>query len=273
MKQAFVPILALALSAVLPTAHAEHRLFPTDILEKGEADLWFLYSQYSYSQSFVWDVYPGRQKLERTNEYIEARYGLGSDWQVGAGLSYNSSYRLHTDYDLGQHYLNTRNGGRGNPYFWADYGLFNSKDGRFTLKGQFVTSLRTADDRVTAYTSRLTAGWEAGSGLKLWSQYGETQSLGGHTTGLVKIGAHQIFGDHLTFTAAAHYNVSAGQSSNTNVRSNGVGLGALVEVAHNTYINPSITIDRIGTETSRRSPTRWIATDTKYIEIAAYHLF
>lgn len=107
---------------VASSCHAENRLFPTAILNQGEVDAAIFASHDTHSSNLNFLGNAGSQSSNNTTESIEARYGLGANWQIGASLHYRSQGVIHTNFSNPSAHFSNRSGeGSQNPTLRATY--------------------------------------------------------------------------------------------------------------------------------------------------------
>lgn len=238
MKTHKLIVAVVALSALITNAHAESRLFPTDILKQGEIDTSADVRHQTYSYNFSGNR-PGIHSTESTSESLQARYGLGANWHIGAALNYASQAVARSDYSSA-HYVSNTEGAR-NPTFWATYGIINAPNTAFSLNAELLVTPKTTNYS-SSYATRIIAGWKSSETLKLYGSYEirEQKNAMGHDSNGIGVGAYQEIANGITlipFAGYARYNASNTYSSYTQFQ---LGLSANIELARNTYITPSI---------------------------------
>lgn len=267
-------IIALAFGAT--AAHAEHRLFPTDILDKGEIDLLFTYGQYRHSQPVVFTGHPGTQKQEISFETVEVRYGFGSNWLVGASLQHDSTYRVRTDFpDIPLSATDTSDKGFQNPLIWAKYRFIGGDDAPFSIAGFVATRPNTTGNAPATLEGGLVGGWNLGDGLKIYTGYDgvkpETSRYGASHT--ISVGGHKSFGNDLTLTAEIYWKHGQASDFYTSYNNRSASVSALLQLLPNTYLRPHIAVGRLGENSRQDGIMRWDRADSHTVAVSLYHLF
>lgn len=228
--------------AVMSNAYADDRLFPTDILNKGEVDIRLSIGHDSHSQDINFNGNPGRSSFSQTSEEFQIRYGLGADWHVGMGLSYDSQHVVNEDFrNPAGHFSSRRGEGEQNPVIWASYGMINDAASPLSLSAALVVSPDTTGDAKTSYSGRLTAGWKSDDTLKYYGQltanFRDDFGFGGYNIG---VGAYKRLSEVLTLIPHAHFS----RNESTNIWSSwdqyGVGLSAHVRLSESSYLIPEL---------------------------------
>jgi hypothetical protein len=270
-------ILALVGVGLVSVCHAEDATFPTAILGQGTMDAAFSVVSDSNSSNINFNGNPGRQSLDITVESAQIRYGLGSDWHVGARLAYRSEGVVRTDFSSPPgHFVDTTSEGRQNPSLWASYGFINDKASPFSLSGTVQVSPDTTDKEASSYSGQLVAGWWANRALRLYGGYSATTSRDSNTansTGIF-VGAHKYFSETAALIPRAgykRYRATDTYSSRTQYQ---IGLSSRVRLMRNTYILPGITLYRNSSGESKDGLFRRDATaNGRVLILEFYHLF
>lgn len=268
---------AAALTLILgaTVAHADQRLFPTDILNEGEVDLFLGTAHSWYSRPVQWRGQPGTQKFDGNGQTIEGRYGLGSDWHIGASIHYTSTSKVQTHYQGNSFtFLNTSGDGLGNPHLFAKYAFVGGNDAPFSLTGVLGVTPQTTGDSPTAFDGVITGGWSLGNGLKLYSTYEavhrNTSRYG--VTQVVSAGAHQALGEELTLTAGIQATRGGAGDVYTAYHNHGFSVSAIVRVLPNTYLVPAFDLTHREGNSTQDGLMHWGATDAKGVALRLYHL-
>lgn len=118
----------------ISAGHAENRLFPTDILRAGEADMIAQVAYDTHTASIRFRQNTGKQSLDLLTEHLQARYGLGSGWHVGAGVDYYPHYVARINYlNPPANFINSNSEGWQNPTLWAKYGFLEGNTSPLSL--------------------------------------------------------------------------------------------------------------------------------------------
>jgi len=226
----------------LSNAYADDRLFPTAILGKGEVDMYMSIGHASHSQDINFNGNPGRSSFSQTSEDFQIRYGLGSDWHVGMGLSYDSRHVVNQDFSSPSGHVSSRRGeGEQNPVIWASYGIIHDGASPLSLSAQIMVSPDTTGDAKTSYSGRLTTGWKSDDTLKYYGQlaanFRDDFGFGGYDIG---VGAYKRLSEVLTLVPHVHFS----RHESTNIWSSwdqyGVGLSAHVRLSRGSYLIPEL---------------------------------
>lgn len=276
MKRKYLCTSLLALFCNIQNAQAEQRLFPTDILEKGEADVELLVDRDHHSNSFLTaSGRSGVQKYDRTSESIGFRYGLGESWHVGLALSNNSTYELHTNYDNGPSFLSTQYQGRQNPSLWVKYGFVSDRNSPFSLSGALRVRPNTTGEDTGSEIARLVGGWDFGNGLKGYAGYaGEFPH--DHKLSRVhsaSVGAFKAITDNFILTPYIRYSRFEANDLQTATQGYGVGLSALVQIGHNSYVRPGVSVYQYMSRDRKDGTFHWGEAHGKDLSVSFYHLF
>ena len=265
------------LIATLSNAYAEDKLFPTDILNKGEVDIRLTLDHDTHSSDINFKGNAGQSSTKRTAENLQVRYGLGSNWHIGLALPYASQSVANTDYtNPPAHYSNKSAQGGQNPNIWATYGIVHDKDSAFSLNAELVISPDTTGDLKTSYTGRLTSRWKTSDGLRLYAALSGTTYDGGDLANIyaIKGGAYVALSETLTLIPHVSYAQYASTNTFSAYDQTGVGLSANVRLAPNFYLIPDIVFYRNGASHSDDGFFYRDATNNgKHLSLGAYYLF
>jgi len=276
MKKEYLYVSLVALLFNIQNAQGENRLFPTDILEKGEADIAFGVGWQHTFRSITDNGVSGTQKLDFTSEHIQFRYGLGESWHVGLALNDNSTYEVHTNFDNGQNFLSTRYQGQQNPALWAKYGFVKDKNSPFSLSGEFLVSPNTTDnDTGGTETVALYGGLDYGNGLKGYAEYRgdfprDHKFSRVHS---ISVGAYKTETENFTLVADVHYSRFEATDLDTALQQYGVGLAALLQVGHNSYVYPRVAVYQNTSRDTTDGTVHWGGSQGKVLSVSLYHLF
>lgn len=268
-----------SLSIVLATisnAHAESRLFPTDIMHQGEVDGTVSVDNDTNSSSIRFHGNPGSQSSELTTESVQVRYGLGYNWHIGAALRYNSQGITYRDYqNPSAHFIYTSAEGNQNPSLWAKYGFINDNSKQFSLSGSLILHPNTTGTP-SLYTGQLSAGWKSNDTLRLYGIFSAARNRSPNASGRtgITVGAYKEILQNVTLIP--HASFSRIQETNTlsSATQSGMGLSADIQISRNTYLIPGISFYR---NSARDSKDGFFHQDSTADGMAAglgvYHLF
>lgn len=276
MKINYPGALLAALLLGMQNAQAEHRLFPTDILGEGEADIQLGVARSHNSNSFRFARgASGVWKRDQTSDDLSLRYGLGENWRLGVVFRDNPVSNGHANYDNGPSYLDTSNQGQQNPSLWAGYAFVKDGDSPFSLSGELAVRVNTTGKGSGSETASLTGGWDFGDGLKGYATYSEWfphdhKAPRGHT---IAAGAFKTVTDKVTLIPGIHYSRYEGSDQETATQQYGAGLAALVQIEHSTYLRPSVSVYRNTPHGTNDGVSHWGDIHGRTLAVSLYHLF
>lgn len=276
MKRKYLCTSLIALLCNIQNAQAEQRLFPTDILEKGEADVELRVDQDHNSNSFrTASGRSGVQKHDRTSESIGFRYGLGESWHVGMALNNNSTYEFRTNYDKGPSFLSTQYQGQRNPSLWVKYGFVNDRNSPFSLSGTLKVSPNTTGNGTGWEIAQLVGGWDFGNGLKGYAGYtGEfPHDHKSSRVQSVSVGAFKAVSDNFILTPNIYYSRFEANDLQTATQRYGVGLSALLQIGNNSYVRPGVSVYQYMPRDRKDGTFHWGEGHGKDLSMSFYHLF
>lgn len=270
-------ILALVGIGLASACHAEDNTFPTVILSKGKVDAAFRVVSDSNSSNINFNGNPGRQWLDITAESAQIRYGLGSNWHVGARLAYRSEWIVRTDFSSPPaRFVDTTAEGRQNPSLWASYGFINDKASPFSLSGTILVTPKTTGKQDSRYSGQLVAGWWSSDTLRLYGGYSVAagRDSGTADTSGISVGAHKYLSETVALIPRAGYTrfrMTDTFSSGTQYE---IGLSSRVRLMRNTYILPGIALYRNSSGESKDGLFRRDASSNgRALVLEFYHLF
>lgn len=276
MKTASLYPAIVAVLVHAPAAFAEHRQFPTAILNAGEIDakLGLLRGHATNSFQTASGAY-ANQTLDQSIEQIEVRYGLGSRWHIGLALRNDPNYAARTNYDNGPSFLSSRNAGQQNPEIWAKYGFIDDRNSPYSFSGELRIVPNTTDRGSAHEEGRLVGGRDFGSGLRSYVAYSVTFPHDPtysqvHT---VTAGVFKTLTDRITIIPNIAYNRFAADDIAAATHQYGAALSALVHIERNTYVRPGVAIYRVAAHERRDGAARWGAAHGHSLSISLYHLF
>lgn len=235
-------VVALAVFWLLsaPFAHAENRLFPTDILKKGEIDLIGAAEYQSVSYDVSLAGIPGSRSADLTRELLGARYGFGSDWQAGISIAYNSRYEIRTDYSsVFASRTNRDSEGTENPRLSVRYGFLNDAANPFSLSGELMVSPNTTRSP-SAYGGKLSAGWKSSDTLRLYGAYTLEAAKDSNVAdkNSISFGVYKNISSSVTLSPFMSYTRYNPTNTFSSVNQYGFGMSAHFQVDGNTYLIP-----------------------------------
>lgn len=234
-----IALVGLGLVAI-SIAHAENRLFPTDILGRGELDAQLLVGHDTYSGNIDLMGNPGGMAQNHTTQSLEVRYGLGANWHVGAAMHNVSRGVYHSDYtNPPTHFVDTDSEGRQNPSLWAVYGFVNDKANPFSLNGELWVSPNTTG-RPGRYFGRLATGWKSSETLRLYGSLTRTASNDSRVADSIGIGggAYYVISPSVTLIPSLSYTRNDATGSFSSMTQYSASLSSNIEIYRNTYMMP-----------------------------------
>lgn len=269
--------LALVASALIAisSAHAENKLFPTDILDKGQADASASIQYEKLSTGLNFSGIKGKQSETYTGESIGARYGLGQNWQIGAGTSYVSRDDIKTKWSDGERFTNNDGEGKNNPYLSVSYGIVNESTTPLSLAAGVAVSPNTTGT-TSSYSARLAAGWKKSETLKFYSTIG-TVMYDSHNymdNFSIQIGAYKDLSNGITIIPYAAYRRLNGSDRVDSVNGYIIGLAAHIQLRKNTYLTSGVANYGYSSTDRKDIPLHFDSTnDGLLINLGLYHLF
>ena len=231
-------------------SHADERLFPAAILDRGETDILFDVSVDHISANAIFQGLPGSQTLDLTREYLRVRYGLGGDWQIGAALRYDSRYVVHSDFmfnipefeRIPVRLISKRYEGRQNPTLSASYALVNDPSRAYTLIGDMQLSPNT-----TGQPGNSSLGFTvAASGNASVKPYLSCQatiyrSSNVADSSLVSAGFY-VYADRLALVPHASYARYQATPGFQSQAQSSIGISAQLRLARGSYLIPDLNL-------------------------------
>jgi len=261
----------------LSNAYGEDRLFPTDILNKGEVDIHLTLDRDTHSSDIDFKGNSGRSSVKSTTEDLQIRYGLGSNWHIGLAVPYASQSVIDTDYNSpSSHNSNTSNKGAQNPVIWATYGILNDKTSALSLNAEVLVRPDTTGNVKTSYTGRLTSGWKVNDALRLYARVSAETFDDNSVPNAYNVvaGGYVTLSESLTLIPHASYVQFTSANSYSAYDQTDVGLSANIRIVPNFYLIPSYTAYRNGASHSDNGFFHRDATNNgKAISLGAYYLF
>jgi hypothetical protein len=258
-----------------PLAHADSRLFPTDILNQGEVDTQVSINHQRNSSDINSLADTGTQSQRLTAESVQGRYGLGGNWQVGASLNYQTEDTAHTDYSSPPaHFVQTSSDRWRNPAFWATYGLINDKTNPFSLNGELLVS-PDVTSTPTSYVARLSSGWRDSDTLRLYATYSAKFVIGSNNadSNSIAIGAYQDISDSVTLIPHASYTRFNATSTFSSQTQYGAGLSADIQIFKGTYLIPDVSFYKNSSRNTKDGLFHADGASGTSINLALYHLY
>lgn len=265
-------IMGLAASA----SQGENRLSPVGILQPGEIDFRATLSHDTRAFNFNSYGREGRHSLDLTEESVQVRYGLDSNWHIGVFLPYVSRTIWRNDYsDPPEHFTHKRGGTGQNPVLLATHGFINGGETPLYLNGEIRASVKTTD-LPAYYTARLIAGWKENSALDLYG----TLSMTTHTdsqapnSNSFTLGAYRRISENVTLVPHAGLIRINSTSTYSSYTQQDMGLSADLRIFRNTYLIPQVTFYRNSGSHSKDDGYQEDSTaNGRHVALSFYQLF
>ena len=280
--QALVALAALS-TVCMQTAHAENKLFPTDVLNRGQFDIVAdqgvselkLDTQARFFPETTTDT------LHGSGSSVAARVGVGAQTHVGASLNYAVA-RSHVQYaypglDIPDSHAKAK--GFQGWSLWVKHGFLTSASSPLSLAAGLQVDLETdrnlgAEAHNTASAS-VTAGWDFGSGVKGFAELTQHMAEHGKYDQRTEItaGTWVPVGRSVTLAPSVNFTRAASQGDVPSFNQYGLALQGLLQVTNDTYVRSTLSVSRAeGFDTT----DGWVHVGTatgKSLSIGLYHLF
>lgn len=231
-------------------AQAEHRLFPTDVLEAGqfEATAAFSYSHYSYDytvKNWIVPVFGTTTRNTFASSY-QLGAGLGKGLELTAMIPYyhqdsvkfedtSSTIPAYRDYD-----------GLGDFAAGVKYRLYSSKTSPLTMVTGLDVKFETADSDkagsgTTDITPYLTAGLDLGKVIKPYASYHATiRNHGASDIHRLAVGMQYEINPVITLRPSLSASFITDSDWLKGYESYGAGINCYLQVINNFYLIPSV---------------------------------
>jgi hypothetical protein len=278
-------LVALALLGTLAaqTAHAENKLFATDVLDRGQFDIDATQGVSELTSDTHLNDYPESisTRFRGSVQVISARVGVGAQTHVGAALGYAVT-RARAHYDL-QGFSVPDDHAKAKGFqgwsLWVKHGFLTSASSPLSLAAGLQLDLETnrnlgAEANNMARAS-VSAGWNFGSGVKGFADV--TQNVAEHgkagQSTEISAGAWVPVGGSVTLEPSVNFTRWASQGYAPSVNQYGVALQGLLQVTNNTYVRSSLSVFTRDGFDSKDGWSRVDAATGKSLTIGLYHLF
>jgi hypothetical protein len=157
----------------------EEYLQLTDILPKGHFDMTTGIFHSEFSNKAGTDIFGsptrGREFRKQTTEFVDVRYGLGLDSQMGVEIPYSSQREYKYKTFPGSFLMSPGkpqdSDGIENLEFFFRHRFLGGGDSRFSLAGHVGLDANTADRKYTSLSLGVSAGWAFDSSSKGYVRY------------------------------------------------------------------------------------------------------
>jgi hypothetical protein len=277
----YAALAAVALTGFLATsAQAENKLFPTDVLDKGQIDANVSIGADQATQDFLFISYGqrGSSKSNGQNLGLSARYGLGANWHFGAALSY-AKIDAKTRYDGYTETNEEKTSGWQGGGVWAKYGFLDGKTSPLSLSTE--VGVTSSTDKNLSYQSfntahvQLTGGWDFGHGMKGYSLLNLTvpsRALYNKYESLA-VGGWFPISDVITLNPQLGFTHHQASTYTPSFTSTGLGLSAMIRLAGNTYLTPEVSVSKGSGYDTKDGVVHRDSTQITSVSIGLYHLY
>lgn len=256
-------------------AQAENKMFPTDILDDGQADV-FVRAQYEKaSRNLYFSNVKGRQTESFTGESASVGYGLGRGWEIRASASYVSRDDIKTKFSNGDRFIDNDGEGKSNPNFSATYGIINEKSNPFSLSASFSFSPDTTHTTRT-HSAGLAAGWRKSDTLRLYTTLSMTDRADRDYMDDVRmqIGAYYEISPKITIIPYVGYSKWFGNEHASSTSDHYFGIGTHAQLLKNTYLTAFVANYSYSSLNRKDVPLHYDSTrDGVLVNVGLYHLF
>lgn len=279
---------ALVALAVLCTvgaqsAHAENKLFATDVLDRGQFDIVVDQAVSEFKSDMHLTFYPETYSttIHGSESTVATRVGVGAQTHVGASVAYAVT-RARGQYDIPGFSVpddHAKAKGFQGWSLWVKHGFLTSASSPLSLSAGLQVDLETdrnlyaeANNMASASVS---AGWDFGSGVKGFAdltQYMAEHAKAGQRTD-VTAGTWVPIGHSVTLAPSVSFTRWASQGFAPSVNQYGLALQGLVQVTNDTYVRSHLSVF---TRDGYDATNGWSHVDTatgKALSVGLYHLF
>jgi hypothetical protein len=265
--------LSLSISSV---SFADEKLFPTDILDKGEFDLEFGVNHQSESRDVLSNNDIGHQSSHLTSESITARYGLGNDWQIGLMAPYNSQSVTRTNYTHPAiQFKDTSNQGSVNPSLFAKYGIIENRSSPWSLSTTLLVSPDTSNKSATEYEGVVALGYKSSDSLRYYSELtGGVYEQDSNADRLnISFGGYKDISSCITLVPHIGFTEFSSTNTSNSFSQYDLGLASHIQIIPNTYLIPVANYFSNSSVDSRNSSFHASSSNGTSITLSLYHLF
>jgi hypothetical protein len=274
-------MVAVALGAfAMQAAQAENKLFPTDVLNQGQADAAVTLSGSKNSNDYVYlpDGQPGTTRGYTSQLSAFMRYGVNASLTIGGTVT-GMDDRSTSKYDNFPARHDFAASGLHSEALYAKYAFIGGNKAPMTLSGEITavtyTNHNIGGEGYNAVVAQLFAGWDCGPGVRSYATLSFTApDRGNHSKSeSVAIGSWISVSD--TATLIPSFSLSHAQETTMAAATSGYtfGLAGLFAVDTNTYLRPSASIGKQSSHDSLNGDFHYDGAKTESASIELYHLF
>jgi hypothetical protein len=280
--QALVALAALS-TVCMQTAHAENKLFATDVLDRGQVDIEITQLVSETKSETRWTAFAETDstKISGSESVLAARVGVGAQTHVGAALAYAVT-RARTQYELaGFSVPDSQSKAKGFQGWslWVKHGFLASTSSPLSLAAGLQVDLETdrnlGGEANNTASASVSAGWDFGSGVKGFAdvtQHMAEHGKVGQSTGITA-GAWLPAGGRVTLEPSVNLVRVPSRGLAPSVNLYGVALQGLVQLANNTYLRGNLTAFTSDGLDAKDGSFHVDAATGKSLSIGLYHLF
>ena len=286
-----INLVKIAIGMVLATsamhAQAENYLFSTDVLPEGDIDVQAQFSFLEYDQDEDATIFglPLRAtgKNEITNTNIRVRYGIGSNWHIGATLPHTNSESHYTTRSGSAFIIGgdkTRSTYTGNALLFAKYQFNLPEASPYTLSAGVSLAANTANNGYTGLETFLSAGYLLNNKARAYADLSTTfyDLATAANNEKLGIGVFYQFDPNLIFVPKyklmhIHKVHAGGLTLATSRYVQSMGLEAQIRLATKIYLIPYFGFEYIGGSKNDFGMKTHDSDDGKNVSISLYHLF
>lgn len=241
MKNIIV-LLSIA-SASLTSAHAENRLFPTDILHAGEMDSSIAIGHMKYGYNYSAPTLSYTASGSSTSESARLQYGFGSDWQAGVALNYASQavVRNKGTFNGAPYQSEYKFDGRRNPSIFVARSFVGDDSAPFSLTAKLQVDPNTTG-QASNYAGAIYAGWKSSDTLRLFGGFwaNTNRAANSPSSNNIDFGAFKAIAESITLVPSVTYGRTRAINTTSAYTSASIDMSAIFALARNTYLMPSI---------------------------------
>lgn len=225
-----VAVLACAVTMAAVSAHAEHKLLITDVLDAKQVE-----AQAGYEYTHLWGKVGGNV----SESLFSAGVGLGGGLEISAAIP----YVYNESYTFGEDEAEKRDG-VGDFSFGAKYRILDEKpvtvavglDVKFDTAGIENTGTGTTD-----FTPYIAVSKNIGHEMKPYAAYLATlKNNGGQDEHTIRLGIEKELSHAVTLDARVDATFLPGQGESDTYQKYTAEVGAYLELAHNFYLLPAV---------------------------------
>jgi hypothetical protein len=280
-------VIGVALAISTTFAQADNYLFPTDVLPKGNLDVQAQFSYLEYDQDVDADIagLPLRAtiKTEVTGKSIRVRYGVGSNWHIGAILPYTDVESYATTRSGSAFIIDgskSRSTNTSNALLFAKHQFDLPELSPYTLAATAILLANTANNGYTGVETSVSAGYllndKARAYADLSATFYDIDSVANNEE--LNIGLFYKFDPNLTFVPQyklkhIHKLDAQGVTFLKDRYIQSIGIEAQIPLTPKTYLLPYFGLEFFGESKNDFGIKTQDSNEGKRLAISLYHLF